>query len=166
MRELIRLAWVVAGCICLASAGERLGARRDTPRLPWSLVRVDPDNGQVYAVVDSSILKSALIHEDSLKILVSRISNEALIGKWPRATLHLHVFSQAKHARPKKEVQARESQEWKADYLARYDAWKKELVILPEIPGKRKQLLFDMCPEPEVSNFHHIHCGRKKPWEK
>jgi hypothetical protein len=156
---------VVAGCFCLASAGQRLGARRDTPQVPWSLVRVDPDNGQVYAVVDSSILKSILVHEDSLKILVSRISNEALIGKWPRATLQLHVFSQARHALPKKEVHARDSQAWKADYLARYDAWKKELVIHPEIPGKRKQLLFDMCPEPEVSNFHYIHCGQKKPWE-
>ncbi len=151
-------------CLGLADTTQTRLGRPNASYVPrdYSFVRMDTDKGQVYVAIDSALINN----EDSLKAIISLVSNEAMRGKWSRTTLFLHLFTKSESARMKMEGSIKDRKTWKHNYLAHFDAWKKEIVLYPEIPNKRKKLRFDMCLEPEVSFFHKVHCGKKKPWEK
>jgi len=171
-----KLSWVIspllglAFCISQIHSAERLGARRkSSPPPTWSAISFDEDKNQLKAttfvlVYDSSIMGN----EDSLKVMLRNIAWEYMQNKFPRATLVVALFAQKEYARPVRELKKSELKAWKTSYLARYDAWEKELIIFPEDPKKRRKISFDLCPDAKESSqgFYYSHCQGKKSWEK
>jgi hypothetical protein len=156
---------------------ERLGARKEySPPPTWSEIRFDEDKTQLKATTFVLVYDSSkMVNEDSLKVMLRDITKFYMQNKFPRATLVITLFAKKECARPRREVRKGELKAWKANYLARYDAWEKELLIFPEDPKRRKKILFDLCPDAKetfadpnktLGAFFHIHCQGKKHWEK
>jgi len=145
---------------------ERLGAWRSSSPRPYNEIRLDEDKIQFKATLFVAVDDSSIIqNEDSLKTMIRKISWQCMKDKFPRATLVIAILSRKKDAHPKRDD---EIKTWKADYLARYDAWEKELIFYPENPKKRRKISFDLCPDAKETSigFYHDHCQGKKYWEK
>ncbi len=176
-RPASKLAWgscllvSLAFCISQIHSAERLGARRkySSPPPPYSGISLDEDKKQLKATLFVSAYDSLIIeNEDSLKTMLRNISWECMMNKFPRATLVIALFSKEEYARPRRELQKSELKAWKTSYLAKYDAWEKELIFFPENPKKRRKISFDLCPEAKETSqgFYYFHCQGKRPWEK
>jgi hypothetical protein len=167
----------LALCITQIHSQERLGSRnKNSPPPTWSEIRFDEDKTQSKATAFVLLYDSSkMMSEDSLKARLREITKFYMQNKFPRATLVIALFAKEEYARPRKEVPKGELKAWKANYLARYDAWEKELLVFPEDPKRRKKISFDLCPDAKetladpdksLGAFYHVHCQGKRPWEK